>query len=297
MNAKYLIAFALVFLFACTQEAPASQKVEQGDKDPCPYTYMSWNLLNFGKSKSDDALRVMAKVLAPSDVIGVQEVNAGKEYGAQAIAKLVGYMNEEASKLPDKKKHVGFDYVVSNPTMPRNTETERYAFIIRKGLTFSRDSATLVTSIEKSVSREPYAVTVSFEEKSVTFFTFHAVPSNKAPLEEVRRLTEAQEITSPSHAIFSGDFNIQAGKINDLFASMGYGYDVVNTRTTLRKEYSANRGYLFQEFDHIFPKGVKVCKSGAVDFVNDYFRKDGNVDVVGAHKVSDHLPVFVRFGF
>jgi endonuclease/exonuclease/phosphatase family metal-dependent hydrolase len=42
---------------------------------------------------------------------------------------------------------------------------------------------------------------------------------------------------------------------------------------------------------------VKVCKSGAVDFVNDYFRKDNVVDLAGANMVSDHLPVFVRFGF
>ena len=80
---------------------------------------LSWNLENFGKSKSDSEINFIANTLKSYDILAIQEVVAGPG-GAQAVARLVDELNRKGSK---------WDYVVSDPTSSSANKKERYAFI------------------------------------------------------------------------------------------------------------------------------------------------------------------------
>ena len=80
---------------------------------------LSWNLENFGKSKSGQEISFIANTVKDYDIIAIQEVVAGYG-GAQTVAKLADELNRKGSK---------WDYVVSNPTSSSAYKTERYAFL------------------------------------------------------------------------------------------------------------------------------------------------------------------------
>jgi endonuclease/exonuclease/phosphatase family metal-dependent hydrolase len=80
---------------------------------------LSWNLQNFGKSKSKSEIAFIANTVKYFDIIAIQEVVAGYG-GAQALAKLADELNRKGSK---------WDYVISDPTTNIAYKTERYAFI------------------------------------------------------------------------------------------------------------------------------------------------------------------------
>ena len=80
---------------------------------------LSWNIENFGKSKSDSTLVCISQILKDYDVVAIQEVVAGYG-GAQTVAKLIDELN---------RKGATWDYTISNPTMSSAYKTERYAFL------------------------------------------------------------------------------------------------------------------------------------------------------------------------
>ena len=41
--------------------------------------------------------------------------------------------------------------------------------------------------------------------------------------------------------------------------------------------------------------GVHVCESGVIDFVSSKFSPVTNESLKEARKISDHLPVYIRF--
>jgi endonuclease/exonuclease/phosphatase family metal-dependent hydrolase len=254
----------------------------------CPYLFISWNLANFGTSKSQEALTVMARVLKDADVVAGQEVNAGKEFGARALADL-------ASRMQDAKG-VLFDYVVSDPTQPRNTETERYGYIVRKDtFSFSRKNAQLLREMEDVISREPFTLLGSLKkEEPVLFLSIHAVPTKKKPEVEVAHLLDSSTVRNAPRAIFSGDFNLPAKITDKTFKEMGYtGH--VSSKTSLKNKLDGNGGYLLHQYDNIYTKGITVCEAGVIDFVSEYFSPVTNESLKKAKEVSDHLPVYIRF--
>jgi len=60
-------------------------------------TLISWNLKDFGKSKSDVEINFIANTLKNYDVIAIQEVVAG-EGGSQAVARLADALNRKGAK-------------------------------------------------------------------------------------------------------------------------------------------------------------------------------------------------------
>src|SRR5438067_2011181 len=65
----------------------------------------SWNLKDFGKSKSDNEIAFIANILKNYDVVAIQEVVAG-DGGGQAVARLVNELDRKGSK---------WDYSISDP--------------------------------------------------------------------------------------------------------------------------------------------------------------------------------------
>lgn len=252
-------------------------------KPPCQNLFISWNLANFGKSKSQEALEIMAEVLRDAKFVAVQEVNAGGAFGASTLAKLADILS---------RKGAAWDYVVSDPTQPANKEVERYGYLMRKEVFFSRDSAYLVSELEETISREPFTVTATLKGfEPIQFFSIHTVPTKKDPQREVQALLQSKQVTTAVQAIFSGDFNLPAGITDTTFEAMGYK-GVIRQKTSLKQKLDDRGGYLFHQYDNIYVKGVTVSESGVIDFVAKYFSPVSHESLKKAREVSDHLPVY-----
>jgi hypothetical protein len=104
-------------------------------------TVCSWNLENFGKSKSNSTIIFIANAIKDFDVVAIQEVVAG-DGGAQAVARLNDELNRKGFK---------WNYVISDPTKSSShAASERYAFLWKT----SRVSLTGKAWLEKKYEPE-----------------------------------------------------------------------------------------------------------------------------------------------
>lgn len=252
----------------------------------CSYTLIGWNLNNLGRKKTDEEIEIMAKVLAHGDIVAIQEVVAGKEFGAQATARLATALGRTGA---------AWDYIVSDPTRPPSDGVERYAYFWKEHrVSVNRDDAHLVDELQNSIDREPYAL--SFELKgipAVRVFTIHAVPTAKQPMAEVKALTAAKAVRAGDRVIVAGDFNLDPKKTDPLFGRIGFTGNI-NTHTSL-KSIMRKEGHTARQYDNIYTRGVTVCKSGVIDFVSEHFSPVTNASLKQARHLSDHLPVYINF--
>ena len=137
---------------------------------------LSWNLENFGKSKSESELNFIANTLLDYDIIAIQEVVAGYG-GAQAVAKLATILNEKGSK---------WDYIISDPTSGNSYKTERYAFLWKTSKVKLKGNAWLEKKYHLEIDREPYFATFEINKKTITLVNFHAITKNKQPETEIK---------------------------------------------------------------------------------------------------------------
>lgn len=273
--------------------SPKETAIERSQATPktppasdCAYTFVSWNIANFGRKKTDEEITLMAKALAHADIVAVQEVTAGKDFGVQAVAKLAIALGRTGA---------AWDYIVSDPTAPPSAGVERYAFLWKKHVALiNRDEAHLVSELEAYIDREPYALTFRLKKApAVGIFTVHAVPTGKEPIREIEALVAAKEVAGATRAIVAGDFNLPPRKTDPLFGRIGFAGNIsayTSLKSIMRKE-----GHLARQYDNIYTKGVTVCRSGVIDFVSEHFGPVTNASLKKARRVSDHLPVFITF--
>ena len=110
---------------------------------------LSWNLQNFGKSKSNQEIEFIANTIKNYDIIAIQEVVAGNG-GAQAVARLAEALNQKGEK---------WDYRISNPTSSITHGTERYAFVWKTSKLKLKGKPWLERNYHLEIEREPYFAT------------------------------------------------------------------------------------------------------------------------------------------
>ncbi len=243
----------------------------------------TWNLENFGKSKSDSALVYIANVLKDSDVVAIQEVVAGYG-GAQAIAKLDAILDTKGSK---------WDYVVSNPTTGSSYKTERYAILWKTSRVKLKGKAWLEQKYALEMDREPFLATFTYLQNEFTLVNFHAITKSKQPEREIKYFKLFPAQYPGLNLVFLGDFNCpQSHTVFTPFRNMGYDCVFRKQKTSLKKK-CVNLNCLASEFDNIWFKIsiFKVSKKRAVLFYEDF---DNLND---AATVSDHIPLEVVFDF
>ncbi|MEN2414751.1 endonuclease/exonuclease/phosphatase family protein [Flavobacterium mesophilum] len=242
---------------------------------------LSWNLENFGKSKSDSEINFIASTVLDYDIIAIQEVVAGYG-GAQAIAKLSSVLNEKGSK---------WDYVISEPTSSSSYKAERYAFIWKTSKAKLRGKPWLEQKYNLEIDREPYYATFEIGKKTITLSNFHAITKNKNPETEIKYFKFLPTLYPDLNLIFLGDFNCpQSHTVFFPLKKMGYASILQNQKTTL-KQKCKNNVCLASEFDNIFYKStvLNYKKSGVIHF---YAKFDS---LPQARKISDHLPIWFEF--
>lgn len=244
-------------------------------------TICSWNLKDFGKSKTDEAIEFIANTLKNMDVVAIQEVVAGNG-GPQAVARLADVLNRKGAK---------WDYTISNPTSSKESGTERYAFIWKSGRVKKVGDAWLEQQYSDQIDREPYMATFQAKNKFFTMASFHAIPKSKQPETEIKYLRFIPGEYPGKNLIFGGDFNCpESHSVFNALKSMSYMPVLIKQKTSLRSK-CINNDCLASEYDNIFcnRSQIRVLNSGVIHFYKSF------ANIKDAYKVSDHIPIYIKF--
>lgn len=242
---------------------------------------ISWNIENFGKSKSTTELNFIANTILNYDIIAIQEVVAGYG-GGQAIAELSKILNEKGSK---------WDYTISNPTSSSSYKTERYAFIWKTKKAKLKGNAWLEKKYHLEIDREPYFATFEIDKKTITLVNFHAITKNKQPETEIKYFKFLPAEYPDLNLVFIGDFNCpQSHSVFNPLKKTGYASVLQNQKTSLKKKCK-NNYCLASEFDNIFFKinSLDYKNSGVIPFYKTFN------SLQEARKISDHIPIWFEF--
>ena len=264
MKLPYFLLFLLFFFFSFSQTK-----------------IVSWNLENFGKSKSDQTINYIANTLKDCDIIAIQEVVAGYG-GAQAVAKLADKLNRKGAK---------WDYSISDPTSSSAYKTERYAFIWKTSKIKKIGKAWLEKKYHLEIDREPYFCTFQYENKEFTVANFHAITKKKQPETEIKYFKFLPTEYPDLNLIFAGDFNCpQSHTVFIPLKNMGYKSILVNQKTSLKKECKKGK-CLASEFDNMYYNAskFKFINSGVIPFYNNFN------SLQEARVISDHIPIWFEF--
>lgn len=244
---------------------------------------LSWNLENFGKSKSDSTITFIANTLKNYDVVAIQEVVAGYG-GAQAVAQLADELNRKGAK---------WDYVISDPTSSSAYKTERYAFLWKTANVKKIGKAWLEKKYHLEIDREPYYCTFEYNKKQFTLANFHAITKSKQPETEIKYFKFLPQEYPNLNLIFMGDFNCpQSHTVFIPLRKMGYQCAFVNQKTSLKKECK-NNNCLASEFDNIWfiASKVKLLKAEVIPFYTSF------ATLKQAKEISDHIPITAQLQF
>ncbi len=243
----------------------------------------SWNLQNFGKTKSDQEIDFIANTIQDFDIVAIQEVVAGNG-GSQAVAKLASALNRKGSN---------WDYSISNPTKSSAHSSERYAFLWKTSEIKSRKSGWLDENFQNNIEREPYFMTFLYKNHEITLVNFHAIPKGKQPEMELKYFKFLPNLYPGLNLVFLGDFNTpQSHTVFFPLRKMGYLPTLKNQKTTMKMKCVQGE-CLASEYDNIFYNTEKMecTSSGIIRFYTAF------PDMVSARRISDHIPIWAEFDF
>lgn len=241
---------------------------------------MTWNLLNVGKSKTDENIEYIAKVIKQTDIIAIQEVVTNPS-GAQTIAKI----HEELNRSSGAK----WDYAISDPTVSSPYRSERYAYLWKTSKVKLKGKPFLEPTYVEEIEREPYMATFIYKGKELTISSIHTLPTKHQPETEIKYLKFFPEAYPEHNLIFLGDFNLteQHSVFNPL-KKLGYVPSFTEQKSSL-KQKCIKGDCLASEYDNIFYHTDKneLVKAKPILFFEDF------EDITIARRISDHIPLMI----
>lgn len=241
----------------------------------------SWNLKDFGQTKTAAQIDFIAQTLKHFDVVAVQEVVAGPG-GPKAVAQLSDALNRTGAK---------WAYTISHGTSSDKYSKERYAYLWKTSKTALVGEAWLEKKYNLQISREPYLGRFTLGKKQFTLVSFHAIPKAKQPETEIKYLQYFPTVYPTDLLIFCGDFNLsEAHSVFNPLKKAGYPAAFSNQKTSLRQK-CINGDCLASAYDNFFYAQAQIncIKAGVVPFHTSF------AEVKEARKISDHLPVYFQF--
>ncbi len=266
-----ILVMCLTFFF--TIQSSAQQIVHQNK-----ISIVSWNIRDFGKTKSDTIINAIATIIQNHDIVAIQEVVAGYG-GSQAVARLADALNRKGSS---------WDYSISSPTKSPPYKTEKYAYLWKTSKVSISKKTRLLTELNPKVFREPFLIAFKIGTKNIKILNYHSRKHNDKPEEEISAIIKY--LNSNNQTLILGDFNIsETNQIWDNLYKNNYNAALKNSPTTL-KINCKNGNYLNHAIDNIYYPTTKISllNSGVLDIV-----KNCN-QLKNIRAISDHLPVFVE---
>ncbi len=243
---------------------------------------VTWNIQDMGRTKDEDEIHQMARILKDADVVAIQEVVARDPAGAQAVAQLADELNRMGAK---------WDYRISDPTTdPSPGKRERYAFLWKTSALTMLGSPFLDQELAEICVREPFIgrFRINASKKEFHLVNFHSRVFSEQPQIEITYFQLYPKRLSTDAVIIAGDFNSSEDHpvFNTLY-KIGFKAALQNTGTTLKRTCTGSN-YQSHAIDNIYyPASVfRLMSSGVLDFVGDC----DNLEY--ARQISDHLPVF-----
>lgn len=296
-----LLIFLSIGLYSVWKENGRSQQLfehrsntktgEQADSlsnsttDSSLYSVVSWNLYNFGRSKNDSIINFIAKTILEFDIVAIQEV-VGKNGGEEAVIRLTEQLQNLCSACD-------WNSEISPATTGSPNKSERYAYLWKGNRVKPLGVAHLDENFKNELEREPFLMTFAGKNnKPFTLVSFHAVPKSSQPETEIKYFQFFPNLYPDNLLIFLGDFNLpQSHNVFNPLKKMGYAPSLMGQKTSLRQK-CIQGDCLASEYDNIyFPKErIQIDESGVIHFY-DYF----NEDMKKARRVSDHIPVYIKF--
>ncbi len=246
-------------------------------------TVVTWNIRDFGQTKSDGELQFIASQLKPYDLVAVQEVVGGPA-GPQAVAKLADALDRTGAN---------WDYCISEKTSGTRGTVERYAFLWKSSRVKRLGKAWLDLNYKDVIDREPYMAGFVFRADTLYLVSLHAVPKSKFPETEIKYLKYFPEHYPGKSLMFLGDFNCpQSHTVFNPLKSAGYPPIMKDEKTTIRKGCQS-RDCTASAYDNIFypSKTMKFVRATVLHFQT---RMPLGLPT---ESISDHLPVVGWFVF
>jgi len=243
----------------------------------------SWNIKDFGKSRSDAEIEYIANTIKEYDIVLIQEVVAKDPGGAQAVGRLGDALNRKGAK---------WEYRISDMTSGENSyKRERYAYLWKPSKVTLIGRPWLEIKYNVEINREPFFATFKAGNKPFTLVNFHAITKSMQPDTEIKYFKFLPAEYPDLNLIFCGDFNVpQSHTVFNPIKKMGYQPALTGQKTSLKMECIGN-DCLASEFDNVFFNADKVVKeaSGVIHF----YKAFDNLKL--AREISDHVPVYFNF--
>lgn len=243
----------------------------------------SWNLKDFGKSKSDAEIDFIASVTKNYDIILIQEIVAKDPGGAQAVGRLGEALDRRGTK---------WEYRISDITSGENSyKRERYAYLWKPSCVTLIGKPWLEKKYNVEINREPFFATFTMDNRSFTLVNFHAITKSMQPETEVKYFKFFPGEYADLNLIFCGDFNVpQSHTVFNPLKKMGYQPSLVGQKTSLKQECVGDI-CLASEFDNYFynSETVSAVKSGIIPFYKSFST------MKEARLISDHVPIVFEF--
>jgi len=248
-----------------------------------PVNICSWNLKDFGKSKSDAEIEFIANTIKDYDIVLIQEVVAKDPGGAQAVGRLGDALNRKGAK---------WEYRISDITSGENSyKRERYAYLWKPSKVTLIGRPWLEIKYTNEIDREPFFATFKAGNKSFTLVNFHAITKSMQPETEIKYFKFLPAEYPELNLIFCGDFNVpQSHTVFNPLKKMGYKSALTGQKTSLRQQ-CINDDCLASEFDNVFFNDDKIANQNAG--VIHFYRTFANLKQ--ARMISDHVPVYFKF--
>ena len=237
---------------------------------------ISWNIQNFGRSKSesDSVMKYICSKVKLHDVVVIQEVSTS-EFGAQAVAKLDGLLDRTGTS---------WDYVVSDPTT--GPGSERYAYLYKKSRVKLKESG-LEKTLQDKLNREPFRAVFIFKKNEYYLFNLHLVPTDKNPAVEAAHLASLGETYKGKRIIFMGDLNLSQASPGFDGVKKWAKPTLIGKKTSLKMKEGEAGEKLNMEYDNFFISSNIILKSSdVINFFSEF------KELKTARKVSDHCPIY-----
>ncbi len=237
---------------------------------------VSWNIQNFGRSKSESetTMKYISEKVKIYDVVVIQEVSTS-EFGAQAVAKLDGLLD---------KTGCSWDYIVSDPTS--GPGSERYAYLYKKHRVKLKEHGLEKTLADK-INREPFRAVFIFKNSEYYLFNLHLVPTDKNPEIEAGHLATLGDTYKGKKIIFMGDLNLSQSDPGFDLVKKWAKPTLVGKKTSLKMKEGDSGERLNMEYDNFFiSSNIKLKTSDVINFFNEF------KELKEARKISDHCPIY-----
>lgn len=245
---------------------------------------VSWNLKDFGKSKTDAEISMIADLTRGFDLLAIQEVVAGAG-GPQAVARLADELNRKGER---------WDYAISELTSGSSAhKSERFAFLWKRSRLKLLGKPWLEARYGMLIEREPFYARFIAGRQIFTLSNFHAITKSQQPEREIKYFKFLPAAYAGDNLVFCGDFNVpQSHSVFNSLKKIGYLAALKNQKTSLRQR-CIGEDCLSSEFDNFYYNGSKIRLQSAG--VMHFYRRFKDIKL--ARKLSDHIPIFVVFHF